>query len=147
MNSDTGYNLHMNNTLGDRVLLARRDLDINQDELARRVGISRPFVSDIERGKTTNVGVETVRALAEALGVRPAYLLGVSDVMVDEDEAGEDVLHERRATYVAEDDEERGMIQELLHLFQKLTAADRSFALGLLRRMAAADTPRIIGDE
>jgi len=141
--ADNNYNLSMNKTLGDRVLLARRDLNINQDELGRRVGISRPFISDIERGKTTNVGVETVFALAEALGVQPAYLLGISDVMVDESD--DDTLAGGRAVYVVGDMEEYSMVQELLKLFQGLRPADQVFALGMMRRMGGG--PRVIGDE
>ena len=125
------------------MLLARRDLNINQDELGRRVGISRPFISDIERGKTTNVGVETVFALAEALGVQPAYLLGISDVMVDESD--DDTLAGGRAVYVVGDMEEYSMVQELLKLFQGLRPADQVFALGMMRRMGGG--PRVIGDE
>lgn len=126
--------VYMNNTLGGRVLLARR------------VGISRPFISDIERGKTTNVGVETIHALAQALGVRPAYLLGVSDVMVDEDNE-DGVLYEGRAVYLVDDEEERKLLQELLELFQKLNGADQRLALSMMRRIGGADVARVIGDE
>lgn len=136
---DIAYNLRMNNLLGQRVLLARRDLDINQDELARRVGVSRPFVSDIERGKTTNVGVETVFALAEALGVRAAYLMGLSDVVVDEDAIGEE-----GGLYVTMDAEERRLLEDVVGLFRGLGRDDQRLALSFLRRMAGEG--RVIGD-
>lgn len=127
----------MSNILGERVLLARRDLNINQDELARRAGISRPFVSDIERGKTTNVGVETVQALAEALGVRYAYLLGLSDVVVDEDDYSH--LGEPPALYAAGLSEEEG---EALRLLRSMREGDRAQAMGVLRRLGR--TPQLV---
>jgi len=131
----------MSDTLGGRVLLARRDLNINQDELARRTGVSRPFISDIERGKTTNVGMETVFALAEALGVRAEHLFGFSDVIVDEG-----ILEEGWVAYEVDDPEEHRLIQEIIRLFQGLKSEDQRFALSFMRRMAA-DGPRVIGDE
>ena len=130
----------MSNTLGDRVLLARRDLNINQDELARRAGISRPFVSDIERGKTTNVGVETVYALAEALGVRYAYLLGVSDVVVDEDDTEENdtlTVKEARFDYITDP-----TMAELLGLIEGMDAGQRMQMANIARVLLGS--PRIV---
>ena len=120
--------------LGSRVLLARRDLDINQKELARRVGVSRPFISDIERGKTTNVGVETVAALAKALDVRPAYLLGLSDVVVEEEEVLE--LREARPAYEVIDP----TMRELLELIEKLTPGQRQQLAGIARLLLGGPT-------
>lgn len=65
--------------LGKRLLLSRRDLDLTQEELAERAGISRSYIANVERGRVTNVGVETLTALAGALGVSPAYLMGITD--------------------------------------------------------------------
>ena len=65
--------------LADRLLLSRRDLHWDQEELSRRSGVSRGYISEIERLRKTNIGVEVVFALAEALGVTVPYLLGISD--------------------------------------------------------------------
>jgi len=129
--------VYMSNTLGARVLLARRDLDINQDELARRIGVSRPFISDIERGKTTNVGMETVFALADALGVRAAYLFGVSDVVVDEDDFSH--LAEAPALYAVGLSEEE---EEAVRLLRSMKEGDRAQAMGVLRRLGR--TPQLV---
>lgn len=125
---------HMSNMLGNRVLLARRDLEMKQAELARRVGVSRPFISDIERGKTTNVGVETVIALAGALGVRPAYLLGLSDVVVDEDEE-ELALGEVPSPYNIDP-----TTQELFGLIEGMTPAQRQQMAGIARLLLGGPT-------
>lgn len=128
----------MNHTIGDRVLLARRDIDINQDELARRIGVSRPYISDIERGKTTNVGVETIYALAEALDVRVEYLLGLSDVVVDEEDIDDELsVREARPHYIADP-----MMAELLDLIERMDAGQRRQMADIARVLL--DTPRII---
>lgn len=41
---------------------------ISQQELARRSGVLQQTISKIEKGETTNPGVETLNALAIAMG-------------------------------------------------------------------------------
>jgi len=127
--------------LGSRVLLARRDLEMNQDELARHVGVSRPFISDIERGKTTNVGVETVMALAAALGVRPAYLLGLSDVVVDEEDE-EELLGTKEAQNSYNATTTDPTTRELLELIEGMDTAQRRQMVDVARVLFRP--PRII---
>ena len=132
----------MTHTLGTRLLLCRRDYKWTQDELAARSGISRSYIAQLERGTVTNAGIEPLMALAKALEVSVAYLIGETEVAAEEF-----VLREGRAVYVVEDEEERQMTQELLRLFQKLNGADQRFALGMMRRIGGADVARVIGDE
>lgn len=66
-------------TLGERVMLSRRDLDMSQQDLADRSGVSRSHIKSIELGKVTNVGLSAITAIADALGVSLAYLLGMSE--------------------------------------------------------------------
>lgn len=77
--------------LGDRVHMERRTLKINQDELARRASISRTYISEIENCSVPNPSVDVVFALADALKVSAAYLLGLSA-----DPLGEDLPASRR---------------------------------------------------
>ncbi len=129
----------MSNMLGSRVLLARRDLEMNQDELARHVGVSRPFISDIERGKTKNVGVETVMALAAALGVRPAYLLGLSDVVVDEEDE-EELLGTKEAQNSYNATTTDPTTRELLEAIEKMTPGQRQQMAGIARLLLGGPT-------
>lgn len=62
--------------LGRQVLLRRKDLDLTQGELAEQAGISRNYVSLIERGEARNVSVNVLHGLAAALGTTPAELSG-----------------------------------------------------------------------
>ena len=59
---------------GQSVLLWRLDRHFTQAELAEKARIPRPNLSAIESGKR-EVSLKTLRALAEALGVRPGVLV------------------------------------------------------------------------
>lgn len=58
---------------GRRVRHLRVARGYSQEELAARSGLHRTYISSLERGQR-NVGLDNVRALAAALGVRPAEL-------------------------------------------------------------------------
>ncbi len=60
--------------MGKRIKLTRIDRELSQEQLAARAGMSRNFVSSIERG-AHGVDVVRLRALAWALGVRLDQLL------------------------------------------------------------------------
>jgi transcriptional regulator with XRE-family HTH domain len=59
---------------GGALRRTRRSLDVTQDELAERTGISRNHVSDMERG-LVNPTLETLWRLADGLGVHVAVLV------------------------------------------------------------------------
>jgi ribosome-binding protein aMBF1 (putative translation factor) len=64
--------------VGRRVRLARVSRDLTQDEVAQRAGVTRNFVSAIERG-VQGVDAWRMNKLAGALGVSLSWLLGHSD--------------------------------------------------------------------
>lgn len=59
---------------GHMVLLWRTHRSLSQAELARRAGIPRPNLSDIEKGKR-DVTLTTIISLARALGISPGTLV------------------------------------------------------------------------
>jgi len=61
-------------TLGDRIRLARTRMRMNQAELARRIGISTTSMNQMEMG-TTDPRASRIKAIAEVLGVSTDYLL------------------------------------------------------------------------
>ena len=61
----------MNGSLAERILIERRALGWDQDELARKVGVSRSCVSHLERAQIINPTIDVIVGLATALGVRP----------------------------------------------------------------------------
>jgi transcriptional regulator with XRE-family HTH domain len=60
---------------GKRLASMREDAGLSQSALARRVGTSQSAISQIESGER-NPSFETIRQIADALGVTPAYLVG-----------------------------------------------------------------------
>jgi transcriptional regulator with XRE-family HTH domain len=60
--------------LGDNLKRIRIKKDITQIEIARRLGVDRSFVSNIENGKN-NPTLSTITSLAKALDVPSTELL------------------------------------------------------------------------
>lgn len=137
-------NVTVNGTLAQRVLLERRALNWNQDELASRAGVSRSYVSHIERAQIPNPTLEVIVALARALGVEPEYLLGWSDDAAGEDRPGN--VAEGRVVYEVNGPAEYRRVQELLELFNELTPEDQRILLEIAGRLRRAGDVRIVGE-
>lgn len=129
-------------TLGQRLLLARRDVDITQTTLAAQVHISPQYISDLERGKSDNPALRDVEALARALGIRPEYLAGWSDDPLGEDRPAS--IAEGRIVYQVTHPAEYHLVQELLDLFPELTREDQDVILQLAHRLHNTPDRRII---
>lgn len=155
INLSVSYNLPMAYVRGERVFLERRQLDITQTELARRIGIqSSSYISRIERNEVDNLSLQLVFALGEALGVSPAYLLGFTDdplaAMDDESNA----LRESPESYSVLMEElgelsaaQLRLARRVVSLFLALPASEQELALDVLERIEQASRPRIVGDE
>lgn len=118
-------------SLGTRLMLLRRESGLRQEDLADISGVSQAYIAKIERGRVTNVGIEYLFALARALDVRMEYLLGLSDVVVEED----GVLAESGSHYLTGLSEEEA---EAVGLLRSMRAGDRAQAMGVLRRLGRA---------
>jgi transcriptional regulator with XRE-family HTH domain len=64
--------------LGRQVQAKRKEKDLSQTQLGDLVGISRNYVSLIERGEAENISMKVVNQLAVALGSSPSELTGES---------------------------------------------------------------------
>ena len=62
-----------------RIENTRIDLDLSQQEIADRLGITRVTYNSYEKGRT-KISVEIMEALALLLGVTVAYLIGETDI-------------------------------------------------------------------
>lgn len=49
---------------------ARTSAGITQEELAAKIGVSRPWISQFERGCTPNAGIDRILAMINVLGIR-----------------------------------------------------------------------------
>lgn len=95
-------------TMGEKIYKLRRDRNMTQEELARRVGVSYQAINKYEHGRVTNIPIERLERLAFALGTTTNYLRGggllatVTDDYdefldeVDTDELSEDDIKRRK---------------------------------------------------
>lgn len=116
-------------TFAQRLLLSRRDLDLTQITLAAQAQISPQYISDLERGKSDNPAVRDVEALAAALGVTPAYLVGWSDAPLAEDATAQP----------------NPCIQEIIDLYEDLDPANQAIALEIINTLKRSQHARVVG--
>lgn len=64
--------------LGERIVQLRQEAALTQDELAKRLNVTRQAVSKWERGQA-EPDIDTLKALAESLGVAVSVLLDLPD--------------------------------------------------------------------
>lgn len=70
-------------TIGDRIRIRREELNMSQDELARKLGYqSRSSINKIESDER-NLPQSKIKAIADALGVNPGYIMGWADDVSD----------------------------------------------------------------
>ena len=134
----------MTSSLAQRLLISRRDLDITQEDLARRAGnVSPAYISSLERGKVTNPTADVLETLAAALGVSPGYLIGWSDDPTGEDRPASIV--EGRVVYQVDSPTTYRLVQEFLDIFTELSPEDQRMLLELAEKLRRAGNVRIIG--
>lgn len=127
---------------GERVMLERRRINMKQATLADLAGVDQAYISRLERNRTKNVGIDTIAAIANGLGVSVQYLLGLSDSPLGEPDAK--VLRELAGEYVTVDvdsEEERQLVRSLLAEFVALPAATQEIAVELVRLLRRAVEP------
>lgn len=61
---------------GKRVRTLRRQKSWSQEQLASEAGIDKGYLGRVERGET-NIGIENIAGIAQALGVEIAVLFAV----------------------------------------------------------------------
>ncbi|REJ35861.1 MAG: hypothetical protein DIU82_06595 [Bacillota bacterium] len=65
-------------SLGERIRRTRVELGISGTKLAKMIGKSQPYISDLERSQRTP-SLRTLQALADALGKPITYFLGADE--------------------------------------------------------------------
>lgn len=140
------YSGVMEGTLAARVLLSRRDLGMNQDELAKRAGISRTYISKIETGAVASVMTDVAIRLAEVLGVSVSYLLGQTNAPSD-DPGTPLAATAESITFLVKDSALRRDVQELIAILVELAPEDRKLVFDMAERILRSERrePRIIG--
>lgn len=139
-------------TLGQRIRLSRRDIHLTQQQLADLAKVSRSYISNLEKDRTTNIGRDIAVPLSEALGISVAYLMGVEEdplhgIPDDEEDDGEKGEKERRhntaatAAYTLANAE----LELLITIYQLLSKEKRHILLSMAKVLR--DAPHIIGTD
>lgn len=129
--------------LADRLLLMRRELDLNQEELALRSGVDSSYISSLERKRRDNPSLDVIEALAAVLGVRPEYLAGWTDDALGEGDTLSSSTEGRVVYQVASPGEYRAL-RELLDIWPELTEDDRRFLIDFAGKLGRTGNVRII---
>lgn len=69
-------------TFGEKVKNERNRLGLNQDELAKKIGVTRRVISSYENDSSRPRGTERYKKLAEVLGVNINYLLSEDEAFI-----------------------------------------------------------------
>lgn len=133
-----------NETLGDRIRLRRKSLQLTQKQLAQQVKVSHVAISQWEKEETLPRGENLLR-LAEALGCAPAYLIdGDGPVFSENTRAG---LHQM--PLLAQRDvvqwlKDAGAVRHELLMHNDMALSQQSFAI---RVEEQAMTPAILRED
>lgn len=67
--------------LGRQVQAKRKEKNLSQTKLGELAGVSRNYISLIERGEANNISMNVINQLAVALGASPAELTGENSII------------------------------------------------------------------
>jgi len=123
----------MLDTFGSRLLIARKELSLNQQDLADQAGIHRAYISNLERGNIQNPTIQVVENLAQALGVQPQYLACWSDNPTGDEPPSS--IQEGRVVYQVRSLSEYHLTQDILDEIGDMSDIDRYLALQIIRQI------------
>jgi transcriptional regulator with XRE-family HTH domain len=104
------------NSLGDRIKLKRKELNMSQSELADKVGISYAQIGRYET-KDVQPPAKTLTAIADALGVSPDFLIyGSSDEKAKTKLSDPELINQFKAIEDMDEDD-RNVIKKLIDAF------------------------------
>ena len=70
-----------NEEIGNRIKYARNLRGVTLDDIAKKVGVAKSTIQRYEAGKIATIKLPVVEAIAIALNVNPAWVVGKSDEM------------------------------------------------------------------
>lgn len=120
-------------TVGERIKYLREQAGMTQPELAEKIGVKFPAISKYETGTVDNLPLKKIQALADALGVTGAQLLGWDAIPVTGyvyDEKDKQIKAKRMELHQMIDEAPEGQIK-LLEILLKLSP-QRLEALAIL---------------
>ncbi len=97
------------NITGNRLRLLRQEKDMSQEEVAKKIGISRTGYNKYESGDIKPV--RKIKELSALFGVSADYILGLDEPPLAEDTEGEELYRK----YVSLSDRSKEMVKLLIN--------------------------------
>lgn len=69
----------MTDDIGVRIKARRKDVGMTQEELGKKIGVTKATINKYETGVVINMKRPTIEKIAKALDVDPGYLMGWND--------------------------------------------------------------------
>jgi transcriptional regulator with XRE-family HTH domain len=69
--------------LGDKIKEIRKDMNLTQDQFAKKLGISRSYLGDMERGRLKGNNVKIISKLSDITGKPMEFFIDKSDEETD----------------------------------------------------------------
>ena len=79
-------------TTGDRIKQARKAAGLTQTELANKIGVKFSTIHKYESGMIVNLKRETIAALADALDVKPSWLMCMDETVPSDSDIPKDFI-------------------------------------------------------
>lgn len=108
-------------TTGARIRQARKAAGLTQTQLADRIGVKYSAIHKYETGLIVNLKRETIAALAEALDVKPSWLMCMDDEPQQTDDLSQLSDDEQRLVllYRRADEIDKGTIRNILSRYDE----------------------------
>lgn len=127
-------------TIGSRIRKRREQLDLSQDELAKRLGFkSRSSINKIELDER-NLTQSRIKAIADALETTPSYIMGWDELneQVDLEKLRQDIQKEGEAEKIIVNRYGKD-VWDALCMYIQLDAEDRAEVRGMMKGLYRND--------
>ena len=115
--------------VGQRIKACRKDENLTQEDVAKKLGIGKQAVYKYETGAVTNIPLDNLEAMASMFGVSPCYLAGWSDSKLPDNERDLSKTETRLVTlYRGADDRAQRDAVRILEENQKQDTASEKMA-------------------
>ena len=97
---------------GDIIKRLRKEKNLTQEQLGNLIGVQKSAIAKYERGEIVNLKRETIEKLANIFGVRPSYIMGMTELTIPITEHETKVIKAYRET----DEKTRNVIDIMLEI-------------------------------
>jgi len=109
-------------TLGQKLKSKREELGLTQGYIAKKVGVATQTIFKYENEIVTNILLDRLELLADALNVTPAYLMGWEETTIKKNDTITDIILQIRS-----DEELLELVKGICNLPEEQRSAVQTF--------------------